>query len=178
MMVLATVPSCPGLDHEDSVLWMQPVPQPISTSDAIPALRDVILVLCALATLGTALWRTPRKLDTKIAVLRLFMSSTRSLALLFSGIVFVTTDSIPIAALLAVYALLVEIGLFLTKSSSPNRLEIVSMILTTGFIFLPPPLFLISKLISVDRGIQEVITNIVSHLEKRQSANQTAPTKP
>jgi hypothetical protein len=158
---------------------MQPPPQPISTHDAIAIITNVIVALGTLGGLGATLWMIPRRLDTKIAILRLFISLIGTLAFLFCAYFFLATDSIGIPAGLALIALLVQISLFLTSpTGSPGRLEIVSMMVTVGFIFSLPPIFAINKLLSLQEGTTDVITRIISHLEKKKSANPPAPDDP
>jgi hypothetical protein len=118
--------------------------------ETINTIAQVVMALCAVGVLLATLWKIPRHLDTKVAILRLAftLSSATSFAFCVYFATF-TDSSFGLSALLALYTLLVNAALFMTLRGAVTRGEILSLILTTAFIMSVPSLSIQGRIIGV-----------------------------
>jgi hypothetical protein len=118
--------------------------------ETINTVAQVVMALCAIGVLLATLWKIPRHIDTKIAILRLVftLSSATSFAfcVYFAGF---TNASLGLSGLLALYTLLVNAALFMTSRGAATRGEILSMILMAAFVMSVPGLSAINHILTI-----------------------------
>jgi hypothetical protein len=141
--------------------------------ETISTIAQVVMALCAVGVLLATLWKIPRHLDTKIAILRLVftLSSATSFAFCVYFAMF-TDSSFGLSALLALYTLLVNAALFMTLRGAVTRGEILSMILTTAFIMSVPGLSAINRILTT----QGRIIGVLEKMSKEPQRERPQPT--
>jgi hypothetical protein len=107
--------------------------------ETINTIAQVVIAICAVGGLLATLWKIPRHLDTKIAILRLVLTLSSATSLAFCVYFATFTDSpFGLSVLLALYTLLVNAALFMTLRGAVTRADILSMILTAAFVIEHP----------------------------------------
>ena len=144
--------------------------------ETINTIAQVVMALCAVGVLLATLWKIPRHLDTKIAILRLVftLSSATSLAFCVYFATF-TDSSFGLSVLLALYTLLVNAALFMTLRSAVTRADILSMILTAAFVISIPGLSAINHILTIEGRIIGVLEKISKEPQGERPQPTPAP---
>jgi hypothetical protein len=144
--------------------------------ETINTIAQVVVALCAVGVLLATVWKIPRHLDTKIAILRLVFTLSAVISLAFCVYFAAFTDSsFGLSVLLALYALLVNAVLFITLRGAITRAEILSMILTTAFVMSIPGLSAINHILTIEGRIIGVLEKMSKETQGERPQPTPAP---
>jgi hypothetical protein len=126
--------------------------------ETINTIAQVVIAICAVGGVLATLWKIPRHLDTKIAILRLVFTLSSATSLAFCVYFATSTDSsFGLSVLLALYTLLVNSALFMTSRGAVTRADILSIILTAAFVMSIPGLSAINHILTIEGRIIGVL---------------------
>jgi len=141
------------------------------------AVKDAILVICAIGALAVQFWAIRKPVETKIAILFGLAEFTSSSALVVAVVFLITTDKITWPSACAFYNFLVQVALFIISPRPAARRNILSIVFA-AVIFATVPMYAATNaLLKMQSDMVYIDSKIISVLDKLTNVPSPSPSQ-